>query len=65
MTWIHTVSMEDDERVKKAMLGQRAVIPIEYATPVHPENDGQSQASSRRIRSSQTPSFTRSVPSAH
>jgi len=42
MTWIKTVSMEDDERVKKAMLAQRAVYPIEYATPVHPENDGQS-----------------------
>ena len=34
MTWIQTVSMEDDERVKKAMLAQRAVYPIEYATPV-------------------------------
>ena len=41
MTWIKTVSMEDDDRVKKAMLAQRAVYPIEYATPVHPENDGQ------------------------
>jgi len=44
MTWIQTVSMEDDERVKKAMLAQRAVYPIEYATPVHPENDGQSSS---------------------
>jgi alkylhydroperoxidase family enzyme len=44
MTWIKTVSMEDDERVKKAMLAQRAVYPIEYATPVHPENDGQSSS---------------------
>jgi hypothetical protein len=44
MTWIKTVSMEDDDRVKKAMLGQRAVYPIEYATPVHPENDGQSSS---------------------
>ena len=42
MTWIKTVTMEDDERVKKAMLAQRAVYPIEYATPVHPENNGQS-----------------------
>ena len=42
MTWIKTISMEDDERVKKAMLAQRAVYSIEYATPVHPENDGQS-----------------------
>jgi len=44
MTWIQTVSMEDDERVKEAMLAQRAVYPIEYATPVHPENDGQSSS---------------------
>ena len=42
MTWIKTVTIEDDERVKKAMLAQRAVYPIEYATPVHPENNGQS-----------------------
>jgi hypothetical protein len=44
MTWIKTVPMEDDERVKKAMLAQRAVYPIEYATPVHPENNGQSSS---------------------
>ena len=44
MTWIKTVPMEDDERVQKAMLAQRAVYPIEYATPVHPENNGQSSS---------------------
>jgi hypothetical protein len=44
MTWIKTVSMEDDERVQRAMLAQRAVYPIEYGTPVHPENDGQSSS---------------------
>jgi hypothetical protein len=44
MTWIKTVSMEDDERVKKAMLAQRAAYPIEYATPVHPENNGESSS---------------------
>jgi alkylhydroperoxidase family enzyme len=42
MTWIKTVSMEDDERVKKTMMAQRAVYPAEYATPVHPENNGES-----------------------
>lgn len=42
MTWIKTVSMEDDDCVKNAMLSQRALYPIEYATPVHPENGGQS-----------------------
>jgi hypothetical protein len=44
MTWIKTVSMEDDECVKKAMLAQRALYPIEYATPIHPENGGQSSS---------------------
>jgi hypothetical protein len=44
MTWIKTVSMEDDERVKKAMLAQRAIYPIEYATPVHPEHNGESSS---------------------
>jgi alkylhydroperoxidase/carboxymuconolactone decarboxylase family protein YurZ len=44
MTWIKTVPKEDDERVKKAMLAQRAAYPIEYATPVHPENNGESSS---------------------
>jgi hypothetical protein len=44
MTWIKTVSMDDDERVKKAMLAQRALYPIEYATPIHPENNGESSS---------------------
>jgi len=34
MTWIKTVSMEEDPRVKKAMEAQRAIYPKEYATPV-------------------------------
>jgi len=44
MTWIKTVSMDDDERVKKAMVAQRAIYPIEYATPVHPKNNGESSS---------------------
>ena len=44
MTWIKTVTMEEDERVKKATLAQRALYSIEYATPVHPENNGQSSS---------------------
>jgi hypothetical protein len=40
MTWIKTVSMEDDERVKKAMLDQRKLYPVEYATPVQILNHG-------------------------
>jgi hypothetical protein len=44
MAWIKTVSMDEDERVKKAMLSQRQLYPAEYATPVHPENGGQSSS---------------------
>ena len=44
MAWIKTVSMDEDERVKKAMMLQRQLYPIEYGTPVHPENNGQSSS---------------------
>lgn len=41
MTWIKTIPMEEDARVKNAMEAQRKLYPIEYATPVHPESDGE------------------------
>jgi len=41
MTWIKTVRMDDDDRVKSAMEAQRKLYPVEYATPVHPVNDGE------------------------
>ncbi len=41
MTWIKTVRMEEDERVKSAIEAQRKLYPIEYATPVHPVNNGE------------------------
>jgi hypothetical protein len=41
MTWIKTIRMDEDERVKKAMEDQRTLYPIEYATPVHAVNDGE------------------------
>lgn len=44
MTWIKTVSIDADQRMKNAMEAQRKVYPIEYATPVHPENNGQSSS---------------------
>jgi len=44
MAWIKTVSMDEDQRVKNAMEAQRKLYPIEYATPVHPENGGQSSS---------------------
>jgi hypothetical protein len=44
MTWIKTVRIDEDERVKKAMEDQRKLYPVEYATPMHPENDGQTSS---------------------
>jgi hypothetical protein len=34
VTWIKTVRMEEDDRVKQAMEAQRKMYPVEYATPV-------------------------------
>ena len=42
MTWIKTVSVSQDEEVRKAAEGQRGLYPIEYFTPVHPTPDGES-----------------------
>jgi hypothetical protein len=44
MTWIKTVSMHEDPLVEKAMMGQRALYPVEYATPV-PQVDHGPEAS--------------------
>ena len=41
MTWIKTVSVEDDERVRRAVEAQRELYPIEYAVPIHPTPGGQ------------------------
>jgi hypothetical protein len=41
MTWIKTVRMEEVDRVKRAMEEQRKLYPIEYVTPIHPVNDGE------------------------
>jgi hypothetical protein len=41
MTWIKTVPvLEVDEELRKAMEGQRSLYPVEYATPVHPDESG-------------------------
>jgi len=42
MTWIKTVPVTDDERVRQAAESQRQLYPIEYATPVHPTPGGES-----------------------
>jgi hypothetical protein len=41
MTWIRTVPMADtDEKLLKAIEGQRALYPREYGEPVHPDPSG-------------------------
>ena len=41
MTWIKIVSLpEVDEKLRQAMEGQRALYPVEYATPVHLDESG-------------------------
>lgn len=43
MTWIRTIPLPDaDEKLRQAIAGQRALYPIEYATPVQPTADGTS-----------------------
>jgi hypothetical protein len=42
--WIKTVPLtEADEKLRQAIEAQKALYPIEYATPVHPTGDGASQ----------------------
>ncbi len=41
MTWIKTIPLaEADEQLRRAIEAQRAVYPLEYATPVQPTADG-------------------------
>src|SRR4030095_8711244 len=43
MTWIRTIPLsEADEKLRRAMEAQRALYPIEYASPVQPTADGTS-----------------------
>ena len=42
MTWIKTVSVDDDEKVRQAIEAQRDLYPVEYSVPIHPTADGQS-----------------------
>jgi hypothetical protein len=43
VTWIRTVPYsESSEKLIQAMEDQRALYPVEYATPVFPTNDGPS-----------------------
>ena len=40
MTWIKTIRMEDDERVRNAIMDERKLYPVEYAMPVPIVNNG-------------------------
>ena len=41
MTWIRTIpETEADDRLRDAMAAQRALYPIEYATPAQPTSSG-------------------------
>lgn len=43
MTWIRTVSWDEaDEKLRKAIEGEKALYPKEYGTPVHPDASGAS-----------------------
>lgn len=43
MTWIRTIPLsEADDKLRRAIEAQRAMYPLEYATPVHPTGDGTS-----------------------
>jgi hypothetical protein len=41
MTWIKTISIDDDDEVRAAVEAQRELYPGEYSVPVHPTADGQ------------------------
>ena len=43
MTWIRTVSLaEADEKLRKAIEGEKTFYPKDYAEPVHPDSSGAS-----------------------
>ena len=44
MTWIRTVPIANaDEKLLKAIDAQKHLYPVEYATPVHPDDSGSAQ----------------------
>jgi len=43
MTWIRTIPISQaDEKLKQAFEAQKALYPVEYATPAQPTSDGSS-----------------------
>jgi hypothetical protein len=43
MTWIKTISVDEDANVRRAVEAQRALYPIEYSIPVQPTDEGTAQ----------------------
>jgi hypothetical protein len=41
MTWIKTISPDENPEVRRVMEGQRDLYPVEYAVPVHPAAGGE------------------------
>ncbi len=41
MTWIKTIAVSEDEKLRRVVEAQRELYPIEYAQPIHPTPDGQ------------------------
>ena len=41
MTWIKTIPVSEDEKLRRVVEAQRELYPIEYAEPIHPTPDGQ------------------------
>ena len=38
MTWIRVIPFDEDETLRRAREAQRALYPVEYATPTHPDH---------------------------
>ena len=44
MTWIKTIPISEDEKLRHVVEAQRELYPTEYAEPIHPTPDGQTSA---------------------
>ena len=44
MTWIKTLRMDEDERVKQAIEGERKLYPVEYRTPAPAVDRGEAES---------------------
>jgi len=50
MTWIRTIPPDEaDDKLRKALEGQRDLYPEEYAAPVHPAEGGSSITASHSL----------------